>query len=162
MRFLELVQIEEWCDKHGIRLSNRLPTPDPLLSHHARSTYSEGKRSGRELSVAASCVKTLGAWEECLLWVTGWGIWASGEDWPKYYAARGARGERRSLQTAPGHLFEAGESTAMTEFITLVLENAWDAFILPAALGGDMRLRICVSHDEWLEVCSTAPIAFRQ
>ena len=115
--------------------------------------YAEGERSGREPAVAAAAVRALGAWNECLVWVTEWGVWASGEDWPRFYAWRGAHGERRSLEVAPGHLFSAREAAEMEDLLTPVLENAWDATVLPALAGAPTDRRVVTSHDEWIEWC---------
>ena len=89
--------------------------------------------------------------------MVGWGVWPSSEDWPCYYAARGARGERRSLHEAPGHWFGPDEGAALTEFLTLAMENGWDAFVLTAREGRIGRLAQ-VSHDEWVEVCAAEPV----
>src|SRR5687768_15358387 len=98
VRFLELNEIWEWCAEHGVDVADRtVPAADSRLSHIARTQYATGQRSGREGRVAAACVRALGEWDECLLWVTLTGVWSSSEDWPAYYAMRGARGERRSL-----------------------------------------------------------------
>jgi len=159
VHFLEPNEIEEWCANHGAVLGdNGRPVIDASLAHHARITYAKGRRSGHEASVAESSFRAIGAFDECLLWVTGWGIWPSSEDWPRYYAARGARGERRSLSKSPGHLFESTESLELAEFLTLVLENAWDAFLLQLTRGGSAKVRVRVSHDEWIEVYGTESI----
>jgi hypothetical protein len=63
-----------------------------------RLFYAKGGRSGREPAVAAAAVVALGGWDECLVWLTGWSMCASGEDWPRFYAWRAEHGERRSLE----------------------------------------------------------------
>ena len=122
--------------------------------------YAEGERSGREPAVAAAAVRALGAWDECLAWLTGWGVWASGEDWPRFYAWRGAHGERRSLEAAPGHLFAAGEAAELEGLLTHILENGWDATLLPARGGAPTDRRVVASHDEWIDVRSRNPVEF--
>jgi hypothetical protein len=89
MRFIERIEVEEWCRMHGIALAEdgRL-IDDPTLVHCESAFYAEGQRSGREPAVAAACVQAPGEWEECLLWVRVWGVWPSGEDWPACRAAR--------------------------------------------------------------------------
>jgi hypothetical protein len=54
-------------------------------------------------------------------------VWPSSEDWPAFYAWRGALGERRSLEKAPAHRFVSGEVELLGELLTLAMENAWDA-----------------------------------
>lgn len=153
MEFLALNETWAWCAAHGFGLTpNDRPEPPSASSHHSRLPYAEGQRSGREAEVAATCAEMLGRWDECLLWVIGWGVWPSSEDWPRYYAERGARGERRSLEEAPGHLFQDGEGAILADFLTQVLENAWDAYVLPAVSGGSADARAVVSHDEFVDI----------
>lgn len=152
MQFIEDIQIREWCVEHGVSHGERGEIELPDESLVLRRGYGQAVRpEGHEDEVSAICVETLGVWEECLLWVKGWGIWPSSEDWPAFYKMRGEEGERRSLDTTPGHLFRAGEAPLLARFLQLVLENAWDAEVL-ASLGGQITGRINVSHDEWVEV----------
>lgn len=153
MKFIESIEIEEWCGKHGIAFTSGIrPAIDASLVHSAKIAYANGHRSGREQAVAQACVQALGSWDKCLLWVTGWSVWPSGEDWPRYYAARGARGERRSLDKAPGHLFDSAEARDIEEFVALILENGWDAFLAPVVGSAAPRVLMEVSHDEWVKV----------
>lgn len=158
MQFLEDNEIWEWCRERGIaldkpsRYKRSLPKPYGTTTEKQHIVYAEGKRSGREASVAATVSDALGDWEECLLWITQVDAWPSSEDWPHYYSLRGQHGERRSLDTAPGHLFVPTERTLLTAFLTAVLENGWDAFVLPAAHGRANFLRAFLSHDEWVEI----------
>jgi hypothetical protein len=62
------------------------------------------------LHAAHDLIDSLGKWDEYLAWITLWGVWPSGEDWPEFYAWRGALGERRSLDIAPGHRFDYREA----------------------------------------------------
>src|SRR5213076_1176077 len=43
---------------------------------------------------------------------------------------RGARGERRALEKAPGHLFERVDQEDCLRFLAQVMENAWDADVI--------------------------------
>lgn len=161
MRFLEAIEIEEWCAGHGLHLDSRTGlAPNPSLVYSGRSTFAEGRRSARESSVASACIQALGNWTECLLWITQWGVWPSGEDWPAYYALRGAQSERRSLSKAPGHLFADGETVLAETYLTQVLENAWDAWLLPAAPSSAEWVRVHVSHDEFIDLYSSSPTSF--
>jgi len=150
VRFIEDVEIDEWCAEHGI---------DPTVSRHdddlvlCREYFGQAVHPrGQEARVARAAIESVGQWDECLLWITQWGIWGSSEDWPKYYAARGANGERRFLEKAPGHLFTKAEGDALELFLTLVLENAWDACVLAAKDQQTTARRVLVSHDEFVEV----------
>jgi hypothetical protein len=152
MRFLEGNEIAEWCSDRGVAVDPaQLPQLGPARVVR-RTTYAEGRRSGRERAVATQSVEELRAWAECLLIVSQWGIWASGEDWPAYYAARAEHDERRSIDVAPGHLFTSTEQQELIRFLTMVMENGWDAQILTANSTSVGPLSIFVSHDEWVEL----------
>ena len=152
MEFLETNQICEWATEHGLVTGHGSSVELPILPSARHASYANGSRSGLEGAAARDLVLALGNWDECVLWIREWGIWGSGEDWPKFYAWRGALSERRSLEKAPGHRFAAGEAARLVELLTLVMENAWDADVF-CAIGSDARLvRAHVSHDEWFEV----------
>jgi len=161
MRFIEPNEIEHWCAEHRLVLSDDgTLLDDPTLVHRKRATYARGGRSGREWAVAAACVSALGHWDECLLWVRSWGIWPSSEDWPAYYALRGAHGELRSLDKAPGHLFIRSEGELLATFLIQVMQNGWDADVVAASSKLRTPNRVQVSHDEWLEIRTTTPTDF--
>jgi hypothetical protein len=161
MLFLEINEIWEWCAQRSIALDGgRKPADDPALAHRGRWLYATGERSGREPQVAADCVRALGAWNECLLWITLVGVWPSGEDWPAFYAWRGAQGEKRSVGIAPGYLFAAGEEDLLRDVLTQVFENAWDAYVLLASDNAALPIRARVSHDEWVEMQGKDPVSF--
>lgn len=153
MQFLENSQIDEWRVQHEALLGES--AAQSMSSLMTRSYGQAVEPRGQEAEVAAAAIKELGDWDECLLVVKSWGIWPSSEDWPKYYAERGAHGERRSLDVAPGHLFAKPEEPALLRFLQIVLENAWDAEALPASGGRFNGRRLVVSHDEFVEVTRT-------
>ena len=121
--------------------------------------YAHGPGSGREGTAAAELVTGLGSWEECLVWITGWGVWPSGENWPQFYAWRGTFAEPRSLDIAPGHRFGRDEAARLTELLTLIMANAWDADVLCSRQGRADGLRGRISHDEWYELLAQADTA---
>lgn len=152
MEFLERNQMGEWAEKRGLVCGADFTVNLPELEPHARRTYADGRRSGREADAARDLIAGLGSWDECLVWITGWGVWPSGEDWPKFYGWRGALGERRSLNVAPGHRFDRGDVPLLFELLTLIMENAWDADILCSRHGRADCLRAKISHDEWYQL----------
>ena len=159
MRFFELNEIQHWCAERGIESDvNGGLAQDTQLRHTTRAQDATGQRSGHERDVAAACLRALGQWDECVLWVTLTGVWGSGEDWPAYYAMRGRVGERRSLEKAPGHWFQRGDEDLLLQFLTAVLENAWDAYVLPASSGRETDRRLRVSHDEYVELQSRSAV----
>ena len=151
MRFIEHNEIWEWCADHGVALEDHRPATDgyqPVI----RLLFGEND-SERELRAVSEEVLThLGAWDDCLLWVTDWGIWSSTEDWPTYYAARGALGERRDLATAPGLLLTTTDQSALLQFLEFAMQNGWDAHLLPVRGTTGSSTRAFSSHDAWIEV----------
>ncbi|SRR6266542_2733117 len=156
MEFLEDNQICAWAEEHGLARGDgfevRLPDLPPLY----RRTYANGCRSGRERASADDLIATLGSWDECLVWIRSWGVWPSGEDWPRFYAWRGALGERRSLETAPGHRFDPADAVLLVQLLTHIMENAWDADILCSQQGKADATRAKISHDEWYELLAVS------
>jgi hypothetical protein len=154
MTFLEDIVIRDWCRERGFALGpkDELVIDPSVAILECRSYGQQANPAVPECETAAWCVGALKEWDECLLWVTAWGLWPSSENWPAYYSARGVQGERRSLEIAPGHLFGVGETDLLTHFVRLVLENAWDAYLLGAGHGRRNRIHAIVSHDEWIEI----------
>jgi hypothetical protein len=152
MQFMEDNQIREWIGDHAINLAPRNTFEIPGASRVLGCAFGQAASpQGQEETIAKACVDAIGQWDECLLWVQEWGIWPSSEDWPAYYEARGQQGERRSLDVAPGHLFEIGETHRLIRFLQLVLENAWEAQLVTVFQRKAVS-RVYISHDEWVEV----------
>jgi len=153
MTFLAINEVWDWCRRHGIGLDadRRLPRlaagPDNVFFEFGDGQAVDHQEAVR---VGKRCLDSIVPWDECLLWVTDWGVWPSSEDWPAYYAARGSRGERRSLQDAPGHLFDISQLSEMEDFLTFVIEHGWDAELLTASNGTASR-RLFISHDGWVQ-----------
>ena len=161
MRFLAFNECQEWCAERGVLLNAQgLPAPDSEALHEARLTYVDEPGHGTMVrpETFAATLEALGPWDECLLWITLWGIWPSTEDWPHYYLRRGDLGERRSLEEAPGHLALGNERVRFTEFLNIVMAHAWEGYAL-AARGRVVTARAFVSHDEWVALSSRTPFA---
>ena len=161
MEFLEDNQICQWAEERGLRRGDGFAVRLPELEPHPQRVYAHGRSSGLEIAAAHDLVADLGKWDECLVSITLWGVWPSGEDWPEFYAWRGALEERRSIQVAPGHRFDAGETHLLAHLVALIMKNAWDADILCSQSGRADQLRAKISHDEWYQVLgsSTTPPA---
>jgi len=153
LRFLEINEVWRWCEDAGLAIdsSGRL-APDDRYEGLGREVFAHGAPSGREADVARSVVAALAPWDECLLWIVGWGVWSSTEDWPAFYAARGAHGEKRALDVAPAMLARPEDTGMLTEFLTMALRFGWDAHVLPARSGSVTPKRAFASHDEWVEL----------
>ena len=152
MNCLESNQIRAWAMERAIEVGDGAELLLPDLAPTLRGTYAQGSRSGREGNEARSLIAAPEPWDECLVEITLTGVWASGEDWPRFYAWRGGFEERRSLKTAPGHVFTAAENTELASLVTMIMENAWDARLLFSRGGRADGARAFISHDEWYEI----------
>lgn len=85
--------------------------------------------------------------EQCLLWVTDWGIWRSSENLHLYYQLRQSYGDHRLLDEAPGHLFLDYESADLVTFLEVGLLSGWDMHLIPFV----GYARAFVSHDEYVD-----------
>jgi hypothetical protein len=155
--FLYLNETAAWCAERGLAVSDRWELEaDPHLVHSSRLIYAPDGPPDRADQVTAVALAALGDWDECLLWPVAWDVWDSDEDWPAFYAERGRRGERMSLESKPGHVFGRTEVEDLLVFLRHVIQSAWDAHILPVRAGQqDRRLRC--SHDGWLELAAAVP-----
>ncbi len=152
MKFLEESEITQWAEACGLPGPSSLDVGPSDLEPRRTRQYAQGRRSGLEPAAARDLVAHLGAWDECVVWITSWGVWPSGEDWPEFYAWRGARGERRELHKAPGHWFEPNEIMLLSELIELVMKNAWDADVPCSRNRVAGALRATISHDECYDI----------
>jgi len=96
--------------------------------------------------------------DECLLWVTQWGVWPSSENYHLFYRLRESYREHRSLPNAPGHLFLKHETADLTSFLELALLCGWDFYLLPAPT----YAAVFVSHDEFVVINTDAADAVQQ
>lgn len=70
--------------------------------------------------------------DQCLLWITGWGVWASSENWHLYYRVRQSYGDLGLLEDVPGHLFLSYEGADLISFLQMGILFGWDMQILPS------------------------------
>ncbi|HEU0015500.1 MAG TPA: hypothetical protein VFQ45_17590 [Longimicrobium sp.] len=158
MRFLAITECEAWCADHRLARDPAVGVAEAAAPHRARIEFAPHGPAGLEPAAASAILGSLGAWDECLLWVREWGVWPASEDWPAYYALRGRHQERRSIEAAPGHLFRSADRADLASFLLHVLLNGWDAVLLPAASGRALPLRVHVSHDGWAELHAGQPV----
>jgi hypothetical protein len=166
MRFLDHTWTWDWCGEHGIalvegegRVAPRL-ADDPALTVRQRELHAAAGDHRAAEALAAALTAALGEWDECLVWATDWDVWEDQEDWPRLYAWRGGRGERRSLAAAPGHLFAAGEGDDLRFLLAHAIECGWDVVALPVLGGTPNGVRAHTSHDEWVAIHSVGPTRF--
>lgn len=152
MRFIHLNECAEWCRRHGASADDVFALEsDPELRQIGRIVFAPSGSIGLEAAAAETCLQAVTPFDEVLLWIAEWGAWPSSEDWPRFYAARGRRGERQSLEEKPGHLFAADERADLAEFLLIVLDHGWGGHIL-AMHHNRIDRRIRVSHDGWIDL----------
>ena len=133
-----------WCEGRGLKLdSAALPVVGGR--EHSIMTPFSGTTAAKLLWLSDFLATELAPFDECLLWVTLWGVWS--ENWHLFYRLRETYGERRRLWHAPGHLFLKHEGADLTTFIQLALIFGWDFYLVPAP-GYHAAF---VSHDEYLK-----------
>jgi hypothetical protein len=121
--------------------------PSIDAARHALSVPLHGMNWSRLTWLSAFLAESLQDFDNCLLWVTQWGVWPSSENQHLFYRLREAYSERRLLPDAPAHLFLGYERADLTTFIELAPLFGWDFYLLP----NTAQARAFVSHDEFLE-----------
>jgi len=143
---------QSWCEGRALRLDERT---HPIISNRAYSvTVSLAELNWSKLTWLSGFVASyLEPFDECLLWVTLWGVWPSSENWHLYYRVREGYGDRRQLADAPGHLFAKHESADLATFIQLALISGWDFYLITSP----PYHTAFVSHDEFMEFYTDDP-----
>lgn len=88
------------------------------------------------------------SFDQCLLWITEWGIWPSSENPHLFYRLRQTYGENRLLNEAPGHLFLKHEVPDLASFISVGIISGWGFHLQPSPYW----VRGFVSHDKWFNL----------
>jgi hypothetical protein len=143
MRFYTIAECEQWLrsrsrDKPGSYKSRpelRLAIP----STPARVCY----WARRIASLVAHR-------QQCLLWITEWGVWPSSENIHLYSRLRQSYQDTKQLQESPGHLFEDNETEDLTSFLHLSILNGWGGYLLANA----NEVNAFFSHDGFIEFFS--------
>jgi hypothetical protein len=69
--------------------------------------------------------------DSCLVWVTDWGVFPSGQNLHLFYRFRQTYGELRLLHEAPGHLCLHYESAEVVTLLHLGMLFGWDLHLIP-------------------------------
>jgi hypothetical protein len=147
MRFYTPKECEEWCQALQVPLDGQNQPADALSSQHRlRCAF---PASFSQLLWFSRCIEAaLQPRQNCLVWVTGYGIFPSCENQHLYYRFRQSYGELKLLQDAPGHLCLDYERPEVVTLLHLGMLFGWDLHLIPTAgYGGAF-----VSHDEWAEI----------
>jgi hypothetical protein len=112
-----------------------------------RGAYSIPPDSGKKTALARLLSRLLFRGTAVILYVSGWGVWASSENLDLYYGYRRSLGDARLLSEAPVHVFEAPEADAFVSIFSMAFYFVWDAW----AFDIHAQALVRISHDEWLE-----------
>lgn len=147
MRVLTLHELKQWCVDCGVDLDNR---GNPIHPKDGFNTvrFQLPEKVSRLTWFCRFIENSLQPREHCLLWVTGWAVWPSSENWHLYYRLRQSYEDYRLLNEAPGHLFLQYEGADLISFLQVGLLAGWDMHLIPTA----GYVRAFVSHDEWVEL----------
>ena len=150
MKFLSQSQCVSWAKEIGWPLAEDLLPMEP--AELTKVAFRIPEDAGRRVALAKILLEPIISNGPCLMWITTWGIWPSGEHSPLFYQMRSAFGEHRSLQDIPGQLFDVQDRDAALSHWILATLFLWDCHVLSV----DGQRHAFVSHDEWGYFSSTA------
>ena len=154
MQFFEIQAICWWCQENGLTVKEPNKVELPVFKKTQSILVEEKGRPAYVETAADQCLKLFDGYSEVLVWIVEWEIFPSGEDWPDYYRYREQYGEKRSLNKAPGHLFDANESDSLATLMIKVMNNGWDAHILCLRSGRVDQVGAFITHDGFLDLYS--------
>lgn len=150
MKTLTATESAEWCSARGIELDAQRKPRHPGNGLHC-SRFEIPASANRLVWFCRFVEAELQPRNHCLLWVSGWGVWESSENWHLYYRLRQSYGDHRLLEDAPGHLFLGYETHDLVSFLQIGIAAGWDMHLLPSEGYG----RVFISHDGWVEFAMT-------
>ena len=150
MRTLTDAECREWCAANGVALSADIcpswpPEGMALLAFRIPGSHARLYWFSRYLE------SVLPSSQQRLMWVVEVGVWPDSENWALFNRFRQSYGESRTLEQAPGQLFEPDESGDFATFIELCILNGWGAYL---ATSPASRLAF-ISHDEYVELVAS-------
>ena len=140
-------ECSEWAKRFSVKLDDR---GRPLCCSDApfrlRGRFPDVFT--KMLWVARQIELSLGAYSQCLVWITESGIFASAENLQLFYRYRQSYGSSKLLADAPGHLCLSYERAEIVSLIWLCMLQGWDVHAFPDSGSPS----IFISHDEWFEL----------
>ena len=146
MRFLTADESRAWAASNGFAFGGGHRYAD--LGDHGFTAhrFAIPSDAGRRIAFGKLLWESVAEGRaRCLIWVTDWSVWPSGEHMPLALAVRKAFGEERSLGDAPGTELYTGEDSQGISLLTLALLFLWDTYVL----SGAGQMAVFVSHDEY-------------
>jgi hypothetical protein len=141
-------ECSDWAKRYKVQLDERsLPVRCNGHPHRLRSKFPGAFT--KMLHVARAIESSLYINSQCLVWITGWEIWPSSENWQLFYRYRQSYGSNKLLLEAPGHLFLPYERAEIATMVWLGMLQGWDVHVFPDNVWSNC---VFVSNDEWIEI----------
>jgi len=152
MRFFTQSECIAWCTKLLLPL-NESGVPIGTADRSFRLRCVVPEPPGRVLWLARYLEDILQPRGDCLVWITGFGIFPSSENNHLYYRLRQSYFDHRLLSEAPGHLCLDYQRAEVVTLLYLGMLYSWDMHIIPCAGFGHAFL----SHDSGLHIALGSP-----
>lgn len=150
MKMLGAVEARAWCLRNQIAIGDDgLPSPVPAGWHNAR--FEVPQVVERTLWFSRYVSELLKPRDQCILWISTWGVWPSSENWHLYYRVRESYGDRQLIEDASAHLFLPHEENELVSFLQIAVSAGWDGFVIPCR----GYARAFFSHDGWVEFATS-------
>ncbi len=146
MNFITKAECCDWCKQRGLEVDDDRRGIRNTFAHSMTTRIPPESR--RHAILSRYLIHVLPQWDNCLLWVTTWGVWPTEENEPIYNHLRSGYGDNRPLIEAPGHLFDQSEKEDAVGFLRLVFTYGRDAYLIPS----NSTTMVFVSHDEYVDV----------
>lgn len=157
MKTMSVVSAIDWCKQHEIELDERERPRHPDKAFHC-IRCGVPKLLERLTWFCRFVEGKLQPHQQCLLWITDWGIWESSENWHLYYRLRQGYGDFQLIEEAPGHLFQDYETPDLITFLEVGVISGWDMHLCPTNGYG----RAFISHDGWIDFALKDSPAIRE
>ncbi len=145
MRCIDKQEAMSWC------VANGLAPPEHSKFFRPQAvtlTYRIPADSGKKTALSRAVLSLFGGEQECLLWITEFGVWPPCEDMFLFDVFRKFLGESEPLQVKPGHVFSSGDLNQVASLLGMTLYFVWGGLIA-SSRGG---VFVEISHDEMMDV----------
>ena len=147
----------EWARRYQVQLDEQgRPVCCNNTTHRLRGGISTA--FSKLLSLARHLESLVYIDSQCLVWVTGWGIFGSAENLQLFYRYRQSYGNNLLLAAAPGHVCLSYERAEVATLVWLSMLQGWDVHVF-SDIGSTS---VFISHDQWFEVGFTEFDACRE